>query len=165
MLIKLSLVYLHVVVVNLTQDRDGAEMLLKSEHTHLLSLKASLEGHLRNVKQLLHELNTSRANLASVLQERSRATDLLCQSMGGGNGGGSRGGSMSSLSFKKTSLPPLHQNPATSSTKLQMLEGGGAKAMHSKAYSAPAPMEVGKGWDRSAMMERSASEAELVGKF
>ena len=145
--------------------------MLKSEHSHLLSLKSSLEGHLRNVKQQLQDLNTSRSNITAVLQERSRATDLLCQFMGGNAGSGTpgRAGNLGSVSFQKfppSSLPPLQQ---ASSSRLPTPEGQvlttfrGAKALHSKAYSAPAPLEIGKGFEFPTGMERSASEAELSG--
>jgi len=146
------------------QGRDGAEQLLKSERTHLLSLKATLESHLRNVKQQLQDLNTSRSNLASVLQERSHATDLLCQYM---NGSSVKMGTLSSISFQKfpqSYLPPLHPGGSIGQESQPPPTFRGAKALHSKAYSAPIALDIGNGLDPTAnAMARSSSEAELVG--
>lgn len=145
------------------QEPDCAEELLKSEHTHLLNLKRSLEAHLHKVKFQLQELNSIRCSLFAVIQERSRVTDLLCQSMGGSNGsGGCSGrlvglGSSSFVKFPSCSLFPSGQRGSDS----MMMEGHsrGANATHSKAYSAPVPLEIA---DMPGLLERSASEIELV---
>lgn len=60
---------------------DYADQLLIAEHSHLLSLKRSLEAQLHKVQFQLHELNTARSRLAAVIQERSRVTELLCQAV------------------------------------------------------------------------------------
>lgn len=60
---------------------DYANKLLVSEHSHLVSLKRSLEAQLRKVQLQLDELNMVRSRLGAVIQERSRVTDLLCQAI------------------------------------------------------------------------------------
>lgn len=64
-----------------SQTTDAADQLLMKERSHLLSVKRSLEAQLRKVQLQLQVLNTTRARLAAIVQERSRVTDLLCHSM------------------------------------------------------------------------------------
>ena len=88
------------------------------------------------------------------------------------NGSSGKVGTLSSVSvqkFPQSSLPPLY--PGSTSRLLAQdgqtpLAYRSAKALHSKAYSAPIPLDIGKGLDATANgMERSASEAELIGKL
>ena len=64
-----------------SQTTDAADQLLMKERSHLLAIKRSLEAQLRKVQLQLQVLNTTRARLAAIIQERSRVTDLLCHSM------------------------------------------------------------------------------------
>ncbi|XP_028394774.1 coiled-coil domain-containing protein 105-like [Dendronephthya gigantea] len=61
--------------------QDGADNLLTSERQHLLTLKRTLENQLRAVQRQLHHLDSCRKRLSAVLQERSQATDLICQAV------------------------------------------------------------------------------------
>ena len=63
------------------QETDGADRLLMAEQSHLLSLKRALETQLRRVQLQQQELGAARTRVAAVMQERSRVTDLLCNSM------------------------------------------------------------------------------------
>ena len=154
------------------KEPDCPEELLKSEHLHLLSLKRSLEAHLRKVKFQLHELNSTRGCLLAVIQERSRVTDLLCQSMGTDGNGGSCGlgnaGRLRSYSVKSPSSPllPSGQLRSEGMTTSAMVErhfpAKGAKAIHSKAHSAPVPLEMRKFSKMAGVVERSSSEQDMV---
>ncbi|XP_003384874.1 PREDICTED: coiled-coil domain-containing protein 105-like [Amphimedon queenslandica] len=60
---------------------DGADHLLGKEHKQLFQQKNGLECRLKNVLAVLQMLNASRSALTSVMQERSRTTELLCHSV------------------------------------------------------------------------------------
>ena len=63
------------------QIPDAADQCLLEERSHLLSVKRSLEAQLRKAQQQQQVLSVARAQLAAIIQERSRVTDLLCHSM------------------------------------------------------------------------------------
>lgn len=63
------------------QDVDCGDQLLEAERMHLFSMKRYLEAQLGRVQAQLQQLNKARAQLMASIQERSRVTDLLCQSM------------------------------------------------------------------------------------
>lgn len=55
--------------------------MLTNERQRLLKLKRTLENQLRSVQKQLHHLDSCRTRLSAVLQERSQATDLICQAV------------------------------------------------------------------------------------
>lgn len=124
---------------------DGPDQLLLSEREHLLSLKRLLETHLSKVQSQLQELCKARARLYAVIQERSRVTDLLCQSMMSvGNGHltarqkAIRPSSGSITSRSQTGLMPningIHAKTASSRSHVSLT------SRHSKSFSAPVPL-------------------------
>jgi hypothetical protein len=62
-------------------DNDKGDELLASEHAKLFQNKSLLESLLTKTQHSLQMLNNARAMLSSVLQERSRVTELLCHSI------------------------------------------------------------------------------------
>lgn len=124
------------------QEPDCPEELLKSEHSHLLSFKRSLEAHLRKIKFQLQVLNSTRSRLLAIIQERSRVTDLLCQSMFNGTGVETgRPRSSSFVKFPSSSLLPSGQS-RSDGAKVEHYTSKGAKVTHSKACSAPVLHEI-----------------------
>ena len=139
------------------QDEDGADKLLLSEKSHLISLKQSLEVQLRKVQIQLQELNVCKSRLAAVLQERARVTDLLCNSMSSDNywhnhprsqlqtpRDVSRSGSSHSLqrpptSARETPVQFLAREDGLESRPVTVSSNGSRL----KAYSAPVPLELG----------------------
>lgn len=121
---------------------DGADQLLLSERSHLLTLKKLLESHLGKVHVQLQELSKARARLTAVIQERSRVTDLLCQSM--------MTGASSSLPTPRTrTLRPSSGHSTSTSrissphdrSKLSSSRSSVSLASrHSKSFSAPVPI-------------------------
>lgn len=86
------------------QLQDGADNLLTNERQHLLTLKRTLESQLRAVQKQLHLLDSCRKRLSAVLQERSQATDLICQAVSSVKG--SRHRSRDKL-LEKPHTPPV----------------------------------------------------------
>ena len=119
---------------------DGADQLLLSERSHLLSLKKFLEAQLSRVQMQLQVLNKARARLSAAIQERSRVTDLLCQSMSSAASlptprfRSMRPSSGSSTSRSQISLPQHGRDKLPSSRSSMTL------SLHAKSHSAPAPL-------------------------
>lgn len=101
------------------KDTDCADRLLAAETSQLLTLKMSLESQLRKVKQQLQALNAARSRLSCVIQERSRVTDLLCNS----------------VHTHATVPTPIFSHALTTSRQR-------ASSKRSKCHSAPAPLGV-----------------------
>ena len=127
------------------QELDGADQLLLSEHSHLLSLKKSLESVLSRVQSQLQELSKARARLYAAIQERSRVTDLLCQSMMSSGGPGSK----LATPRQRTARPSSGSSTGRSRTGLPHLQSGRMSMSHAnmnfaphhaKSFSAPVPM-------------------------
>ena len=121
---------------------DGADQLLLSERSHLLTLKKLLESHLAKVQMQLQELSKARTRLTAVIQERSRVTDLLCQSM-------MTGVSSSLLTPRTRTLRPSSGHSTSRSqvssphnrAKLTSSHSTVSLASrHSKSFSAPVPI-------------------------
>lgn len=125
---------------------DGPDQLLLSEREHLLSLKKALEARLSKVQSQLQELSKARARLYAVIQERSRVTDLLCQSMM------SVGSSLPTLTHpRQNALRPSSGSRASSRSQIGLMpriSGGRSKtasshssvcltSRHAKSFSAP----------------------------
>ena len=124
---------------------DGADQLLLSERSHLLSLKQFLEAHLSKVQAQLQELSKERARLYAAIQERSRVTDLLCQSMMSGAGslatprqrqGATRPNSGSRTGRSQITLPHYGSRTQTSSSRSHV----SLSSRHTKSFSAPVPL-------------------------
>ena len=121
---------------------DGADQLLLSERSHLLSLKKILESHLSKVQMQLQELSKARARLTAVIQERSRVTDLLCQSMMTGSSSSLptprmrtlRPSSGNSTSRSRLSSPHSRAKLYSSRSTVSLA------SRHSKSFSAPVPI-------------------------
>ena len=121
---------------------DGAGELLLSERSHLLTLKKLLESHLAKVQAQLQELSKARARLTAVIQERSRVTDLLCQSM--------MTGASSSLPTPRTkTLRPSSgqstrrshvSSPHDRAKLISSRSSVNLASRHSKSFSAPVPI-------------------------
>ena len=124
------------------QEMDGADHLLLSEHSHLLTLKKLLESHLAKVQMQLQELSKARARLTAVIQERSRVTDLLCQSMMTGADSSLptprarmlRPSSGHSTSRSRVSSPHSRAKLTSSRSTVSLV------SRHSKSFSAPVPI-------------------------
>lgn len=124
------------------QEMDGADHLLLSERSHLLTLKKLLESHLAKVQMQLQELSKARARLTAVIQERSRVTDLLCQSMMTGASSSLptprtrtlRPSSGHSMSRSRVSSPHSRAKLASSHSTVSLA------SRHSKSFSAPVPI-------------------------
>ena len=127
---------------------DGPDQLLLSEREHQLSLKLLLETQLSKVQCQLQELSMARARLYAAIQERSRVTDLLCQSMMSAGSGhptltrtrpkATRPSSGSSTSRSQTGLIPeisgIHAKTAASHSHVNFT------SRHAKSFSAPVPL-------------------------
>ena len=121
---------------------DGADQLLLSERSHLQTLKKLLESHLAKVQMQLQELSKARARLTAVIQERSRVTDLLCQSMMTGAG--------SSLSTPRARILRPSSGHSTSRShvssphnRVKLTSSRSTVSLasrHSKSFSAPVPI-------------------------
>lgn len=145
-----------------SQDTDIADRLLHAERTHLISLKKSLEAQLTKVQLQLQQLNQTRARLSSSIQERSRITDLICQSVlptssnplelpKPSSARGSRtdrsiassmrsSRSQSVLSQSESYQPSYNIVRNFSSSPLS------SSQKHSKSYSAPSPLVTDEGF-------------------
>lgn len=154
-------IYYAAVLDNLSfffQDVDAADRLLNSEQSHLVTFKRSLESQLRKIKLHMQELSVIRGRLAAAIQERTRVTDLLCQSM----------------SSRFTNQPPRDGKRPTSTMppssfqerEPEEVEGrssarNGAGRRHLKAFSAPVPLELGKDQGMHGIGIGRASVVEL----
>ena len=119
--------------------------MLISEHTHLISLKRSLEAPLRKVQQQLQELGACRSRLAAVLQERSRVTDLLCNSISLENYRAQtpRPITRSASSASLQSMPASARE--TPALKVELADRPATTSgldTHPKTFSAPVPLEL-----------------------
>lgn len=133
------------------QEEDYADKLLTEEKSHLLSLKRTLESQLRKVKDKLQELNKVRARLAAAVQERSRVTDLLCQSMSSAsNAPMSR--MRPSRRSNTTHMPQLVQGKLNSSRSSRSLPS------RSKSFSAPVPLSLGNTDRQSPLVSSRESQ-------
>jgi hypothetical protein len=123
---------------------DGADELLLSERSHLLTLKKLLESHLAKVQMQLQELSKARARLTAVIQERSRVTDLLCQSMMTGASSSLptprnrtlRPSSGQSTRTCRSQIGSPHDRAKLSSSRSSV----NLASRHSKSFSAPVPI-------------------------
>lgn len=86
------------------RQTDGADNLLTNERQRLLNLKRTLESQLRAVQKQLHYLDSCRKRLSAVLQERSQATDLICQSVSSVRGSAHHG---KDQTLEKPQTPPV----------------------------------------------------------
>ncbi len=142
-------------IITLLQDIDCGDQLLQAERTQLFSMKRYLEAQLGKVQVQLQLLSKARAQLTASIQERSRVTDLLCQSMtpssqhnqsstslrssstkqiwnGNGRSGNSRNGLLSLVSSRSQSvLSGQAANGASTSSSTY-------RRHHAKTLSAPA---------------------------
>ncbi len=132
------------------QDTDCADQLLHAERSHLLSLKRSLEAQLNKVQIQLQQLNKARAQLTASIQERSRVTDLLCQSMTPSSQIQSQPSStsMRPSSARQTWNSKVHSGHSLRSSRSQSVVSHGCQSSrgrssatprkhHSKSLSAP----------------------------
>lgn len=128
---------------------DGPDQLLLSERSHLLSLKKLLEAQLAKVQSQLQELSKARARVSAAIQERSRVTDLLCQSMMSAGGGGSlttprqrtgRPSSGNNASRSQVGLPRMHVGGGSRAKTMSSHSTINLSSRHAKSFSAPAPL-------------------------
>ncbi len=136
---------------------DTTDKLLKSERFHLLSSKHTLEVQLHKIQVNLQELAAIRSSLAAVIQERSRVTELLCQAISFPHGGDPgttprHGRRPTDVSLRKSSSPSQCSSCSSGSEKgsldsrpLTRSSACSSISSRQKAYSAPVPLELGKG--------------------
>ena len=140
---------------------DGADQLLLSERSHLLSLKKILESHLSKVQMQLQELSKARARLTAVIQERSRVTDLLCQSMMTGASSNlptPRTRTLRPNSASRSRLSSPHSRAKLSSSRSSV----NLASRHSKSFSAPVPISFAR--DLTTVTEIASGGSDMVGE-
>lgn len=128
------------------QEQDGGDKLLLSEKSHLISLKRSLEAQLQRVQMQLQELSVSRNRLAAAIQERSRVTDLLCNSISSDNYYSNHTRSQTprdSVSNLSMQRPFTRETPCYKEKEENRTGATSRAGSHLKAYSAPVPLELG----------------------
>ena len=134
---------------------DGADELLLSERSHLLTLKKLLESHLAKVQTQLQELSKARARLTAVIQERSRVTDLLCQSMMTGASSNLPTPRTKTLrpssgqSTRRSHVGSPHDRAKLNSNRSSV----NLASRHSKSFSAPVPISFAPNSNASGVAE------------